>query len=86
MRSIKKSKIISVIKASLLLSVVSFISVCHTEETKNDTETKAHQVEDKDESSKVRKKFSGDTTIKISLSSNLFDIAEVECIFYGHFI
>lgn len=48
--------------------------MCKTEEAKDDTESKADGGEDKDESSKVRKKFSEDATLpfkKISVSHSL---------------
>lgn len=60
----------------LLLSVVSFVSVCKTEEVKDDAESKADGGEDRDESSKVRKKFSRDATLafkkKMSFTLSLF--------------
>lgn len=50
--------IVCVIKAFFLLSVISLVSVGKTEEVKDDTESKADGGEDRDESSKVNKKFS----------------------------
>lgn len=40
------------------MSVISFVSVCKTEEAKDDTESKADGGEDRDESSKVKRKLS----------------------------
>lgn len=45
---------VCVIKAFLLLSVVSLVSVCKTEEAKDDRESKADGGDDRDESSKVK--------------------------------
>lgn len=56
-------------------NVISFLSMCKTEEAKDDTKSKANEGEDKDEISKVSKKYSRDATLpfkKISVLHSLF--------------
>lgn len=60
---------------ALFANGISFLSMCKAEEAKVDTKSKANEVEEKDEISKVSKKFSRDATVLFQKMSVLHSLS-----------